>query len=104
MTSKYLDDERFFAAIAKASNTNDGFLYAALLDCLDTDYRDRLPSTVMPWDDLSGNDIKELFDMSLDRTIVVDTGDPMQPKKELKVTGRNWRGLLSLKSWGKRLW
>ena len=103
MSSIYADDTKLFVQLADANNKRDQVLYSAIRECFSDAYVQRIPAIILPWDNLLPEELKELADMFVDRTIIVETGDRQQPKQEQRIVAKNFRALLTSSFWRKRL-
>ena len=104
MSSGFIGNDSLFSALANANNNRDQQTYTIIRNLIDSEYRDRIPSTILPWDDLFAHDFEELASMVYERDIEVRTGNILQPVALMKIMAKNIRSLVKSPVWRKRLW
>lgn len=104
MSSNFIGNENLFAALAIANNDRDQKTYTIVRDLIDVEYRNRIPSTILPWDDLFPQDFEELANMVYEKEREFRTDNPMQPIVAVKTMAKNVRALVTSSKWGARLW
>lgn len=104
MNSGFIGNDSLFAALANANNNRDQATYTIVRNLVDAEFRDRIPATILPWDDLYPHDFEELASMVYERDIEVRTGNILQPVALVKIMAKNIRALVTSPVWRKRLW
>lgn len=104
MASNFIGNENLFVALANANNDRDQNTYTIIRDLIDIEYRNRIPSTLLPWDDLFPADFEELANMVYEKEREFRTDNAMQPIIAVMTMAKNVRALVTSSKWGARLW
>lgn len=104
MSNSFIGNESLFAGLANANNGRDQKTYTILRDLIDDEFRDRIPTTLLPWDDLFPQDFEELASMVYKKEIEVKTDNMLQPIVAVTIMAKNIRALVTSSKWGTRLW
>jgi len=100
----YADDKKLFQQLAVANNRREVEKYLAIRDCFSNEYRFRIPAVLLPWDDITAEELNQLADMYIEKDTVEETGNDMMPLRAVKAVVRNISALCNSKVWRTRLW
>lgn len=100
----YCDDDKLFEQLAIANNKRDLATYTVIHNCFSDKYRFRIPSSMLPWDDISADELKELTEMFIEEDRKEETGLDQMPYRMVRVVVKSMRALYNSKVWRKRLW
>jgi len=104
MSGNLIGNESLFTALCIANNERNQATYTIIRDLIDNEYRDRIPATLLPWDDLFPQDFEELSTMVYEKEREFRTDNVRQPIVAMKMMAKNMRTLVTSSKWGARLW
>ena len=102
--SRYVQDISLLNALAEANNERDQQRYSVIRSIISDDFRDRIPASIMPWDDLTADDFEILANMVYEKDVEIRTTDILQPIKAIRIMARDVAALVKHPIWRKRLW